>query len=334
MSAAPAARSVAARRGADQHAVTCAAACAAGRRPRRADALGERGARAARRRPRARRVRGGRAPRAAPQCALSRPRSADQRAVVPAAAPLPPAAACAARGSGDLPARAARGGARAGARRLRAHWAHLVVHGALHLIGYDHERAARCAAHGAARDRGAAAPRLRQSLPELTACMAKDTEHHRPLAEAPHARPRRRAAGSRRSCSRMLREARERGLSMPTRSTMLEGVLEVADLQVRDIMVPRAQMVCVRRDDPCARILPVVVESRPLALSGDGRGSRRHRRHPARQGSAAPLRRAGARALRHPRVHAPGGVRAGIQAAQRAAEGIPPQPQSHGDRRR
>jgi probable rRNA maturation factor len=25
---------------------------------------------------------------------------------------------------------------------LRAHWAHLVVHGALHLIGYDHERAA------------------------------------------------------------------------------------------------------------------------------------------------------------------------------------------------
>jgi probable rRNA maturation factor len=23
---------------------------------------------------------------------------------------------------------------------LRAHWAHLVVHGTLHLIGYDHER--------------------------------------------------------------------------------------------------------------------------------------------------------------------------------------------------
>ena len=38
--------------------------------------------------------------------------------------------------------------------------------------------------------------------------------------------------------------------------------------------------------------------------------------------------------LRHPRVHAPGGVRAGVEAAQRAAEGVPPQPQSHGDRRR
>lgn len=27
-------------------------------------------------------------------------------------------------------------------KSLRAHWAHLVVHGALHLIGYDHEQAA------------------------------------------------------------------------------------------------------------------------------------------------------------------------------------------------
>lgn len=27
-------------------------------------------------------------------------------------------------------------------KTLRAHWAHLVVHGALHLIGYDHERMA------------------------------------------------------------------------------------------------------------------------------------------------------------------------------------------------
>jgi probable rRNA maturation factor len=27
-------------------------------------------------------------------------------------------------------------------KKLRAHWAHLVVHGSLHLIGYDHERPA------------------------------------------------------------------------------------------------------------------------------------------------------------------------------------------------
>ena len=30
--------------------------------------------------------------------------------------------------------------AREQAKSLRAHWAHLVVHGALHLAGYDHER--------------------------------------------------------------------------------------------------------------------------------------------------------------------------------------------------
>jgi magnesium and cobalt transporter len=59
----------------------------------------------------------------------------------------------------------------------------------------------------------------------------------------------------------VLREASQRGLIDADALTMLEGVLEVGDLQVRDIMVPRAQMVFVRRSDPASRILPVVVES-------------------------------------------------------------------------
>src|SRR5216110_2549776 len=59
----------------------------------------------------------------------------------------------------------------------------------------------------------------------------------------------------------VLREAGERGIIDSDALTMLEGVLEVGDLQVRDIMVPRAQMVFVRRDDPSSTILPVVVES-------------------------------------------------------------------------
>jgi len=48
------------------------------------------------------------------------------------------------RALGDLVicARVLRCEARAQGKSLRAHWAHLVVHGALHLIGYDHERAA------------------------------------------------------------------------------------------------------------------------------------------------------------------------------------------------
>ena len=59
----------------------------------------------------------------------------------------------------------------------------------------------------------------------------------------------------------VLREAAERGLIDGDALTMLEGVLEVGDLQVRDIMVPRAQMVFVRRNQPASRILSVVVES-------------------------------------------------------------------------
>jgi len=58
-----------------------------------------------------------------------------------------------------------------------------------------------------------------------------------------------------------LREARERGLIDTEALTMLEGVLGVADIQVRDIMVPRAQMVTVQRDDPPTTLLPVIVES-------------------------------------------------------------------------
>jgi magnesium and cobalt transporter len=59
----------------------------------------------------------------------------------------------------------------------------------------------------------------------------------------------------------ILSDAAARGLLDEDALAMVEGVLEVADLQVRDIMIPRAQMVFVRRDDSPARILPVVVES-------------------------------------------------------------------------
>jgi magnesium and cobalt transporter len=59
----------------------------------------------------------------------------------------------------------------------------------------------------------------------------------------------------------LLRQASQRGLVEPDALSMLEGVLEVGDLQVRDIMIPRAQMVFVRRDDPFSKLLPVVVES-------------------------------------------------------------------------
>jgi magnesium and cobalt transporter len=42
---------------------------------------------------------------------------------------------------------------------------------------------------------------------------------------------------------------------------MLESVLQVSEIQVRDVMVPRSQMVVINRDDPVEKILPVVIES-------------------------------------------------------------------------
>jgi len=59
----------------------------------------------------------------------------------------------------------------------------------------------------------------------------------------------------------VLHDAGERGLVDSDALSMIEGVLEVSDLQVRDIMVPRAQMVFIRRDERAGSILPVVVES-------------------------------------------------------------------------
>lgn len=59
----------------------------------------------------------------------------------------------------------------------------------------------------------------------------------------------------------MLAQARERGVFDADAFAMLEGALEMAEMQVRDVMVPRAQMIVLRREDPVSRILPAVVES-------------------------------------------------------------------------
>ena len=59
----------------------------------------------------------------------------------------------------------------------------------------------------------------------------------------------------------ILRMASDRGLLDTDALTMLEGVLDVAHLQVRDIMIPRIQMIFVRRNDPASQILPTVIES-------------------------------------------------------------------------
>jgi len=58
-----------------------------------------------------------------------------------------------------------------------------------------------------------------------------------------------------------LREAALREVIEGDALVMLEGVLGVADIQVRDIMVPRAQMTFLNRDDESEVLLKTVVES-------------------------------------------------------------------------
>ncbi|WP_133511337.1 HlyC/CorC family transporter [Candidatus Thiosymbion oneisti] len=72
----------------------------------------------------------------------------------------------------------------------------------------------------------------------------------------------------------LLQDARSRALFDAEALSMLEGVLQVADLRVRDIMIPRADVVCVRRDDPLEEILRVAVESAHsrFPVIGDDKG--------------------------------------------------------------
>jgi magnesium and cobalt transporter len=59
----------------------------------------------------------------------------------------------------------------------------------------------------------------------------------------------------------VLRNAQTQGLLDADGLAMLEGALQVSDLQVRDIMIPRNQMIAVRRDDPVMRVVQTAVES-------------------------------------------------------------------------
>jgi magnesium and cobalt transporter len=54
---------------------------------------------------------------------------------------------------------------------------------------------------------------------------------------------------------------RERGIIGQDEFAMLQGVLEVADTQVRDIMVPRSQMVVVVKDQTPEEVLKVITAS-------------------------------------------------------------------------
>lgn len=59
----------------------------------------------------------------------------------------------------------------------------------------------------------------------------------------------------------LLQEAEQRNVMGSDALTMIEGVLQVADMRVRDIMVPRAQMIVVERDNELETMLPIITQS-------------------------------------------------------------------------
>ncbi|PLX56546.1 MAG: magnesium/cobalt efflux protein [Chromatiales bacterium] len=60
---------------------------------------------------------------------------------------------------------------------------------------------------------------------------------------------------------RQLKDARERSLLDAEEETMLQGVLEVAETQVGDIMIPRSQMVVLERDKPPEELMRTIIAS-------------------------------------------------------------------------
>lgn len=70
----------------------------------------------------------------------------------------------------------------------------------------------------------------------------------------------------------ILREAREKHLLDTDALSMIEGVLQVSQMRVRDIMIPRIQMVVVPKDAELETIFPLVTEfghSRYPVIDGD-----------------------------------------------------------------
>jgi len=59
----------------------------------------------------------------------------------------------------------------------------------------------------------------------------------------------------------MLRLAQQKGLFTTDALAMIEGVLQVGDMQVRDIMIPRSQVVVLERDASPDDLLRTIVES-------------------------------------------------------------------------
>jgi magnesium and cobalt transporter len=59
----------------------------------------------------------------------------------------------------------------------------------------------------------------------------------------------------------VLRDAQDRDILSSEMLGMIERILQVSEMQVREVMVPKAQMIMIEKDSELEKILPVVIES-------------------------------------------------------------------------
>jgi magnesium and cobalt transporter len=59
----------------------------------------------------------------------------------------------------------------------------------------------------------------------------------------------------------VLREAEDRDILSAENLSMMESILQISDMQVREVMVPKGQMVVIPNDSQLEDILPIVTES-------------------------------------------------------------------------
>ena len=226
-------------------------------------------------------------------------------------------------------------------RPAPAHWAHMVVHGILHLRGYDHGNKKDAAVMERREARVLRALGVANPYNPPDAIMNKDDDHTAGadpgsrslldrLSQALLGEPATRA-----EVLEVLRAAQARDILDRDSLDMIEGVFQVSEMKVRDIMVPRGQMDVVDKNQPPETYLATVIESG-------------HSRYPVIDADKDKVvgillakdllryfqldKKKRARFNLHdwlrPAVFVPG-----IQTPERAAARVPRQPQPHGHRR-
>ncbi len=88
----------------------------------------------------------------------------------------------------------------------------------------------------------------------------------------------------------LLHSAHERNLLDADALSIIEGVLNVSEMQVRDIMIPRAQMDVIDINEPIENFIPQLISTAHSRFPVIDHEPRRRDRHPAGQGPAALLR--------------------------------------------